>query len=125
MTGVLITAARVIAIIGACMLMSVGLADIVVFMRGAAWRRQRVCILAAVPVEKDDALLEMKVCAARCALERSGARGEILLLDSGADEATRRFCESVFGDMLRAEELPDCVEKLTGKKIMRETEIIS
>ena len=122
MTGVFMTAAKVLAVTGACMLMSVGLADIIVFIRGSVWRRQRVHILAVVPVEEDDAELEMKVGAARCAVERSGAPGEILLLDAGADEKTKRFCESVFGEVFSAGELTDCVERMTGKRLVRDTE---
>lgn len=122
MTGVLMTAAKVLAVTGACMLMSVGLADIIVFIRGSVWRRQRVHILAVVPVEEDDAELEMKVGAARCAVERSGAPGGIFLLDAGADEKTRRFCESVFGDVISAGELIGCVERMTGKRLVRDAE---
>ena len=122
MTGVLMTAAKVLAVTGACMLMAVGLADIIVFIRGSVWRRQRVHIVAVVPVEEDDAELEMKVGAARCAVERSGAPGGIFLLDAGADEKTRRFCESVFSDVLSAGELIGCVERMTGKRLVRDAE---
>ena len=122
MTGVFMTAAKVLAVTGACMLMAVGLADIIVFIRGSVWRRQRVHIVAVVPVEEDDAELEMKIGAARCAVERSGAPGGIFLLDAGADEKTRRFCESVFGDVLSAGELIGCVERMTGKRLVRDAE---
>ena len=40
--------------------------------------------LAVVPVEEDDAELEMKVGAARCAVERSGAPGERKISKSDA-----------------------------------------
>ena len=99
--------------------MAVGHADIVTLLRSAAWKRQRVHIFAVIPVEEKELELETKICAARCAVERSGACGEILLADAGADENTRRMCENVFDGVLNAEELIGRIERLTGKSIER------
>ena len=98
-------AAGTAAMLIAFALMLIGFVLAAALMRGSGWKRNRVKLFAVIPVGDGESELDTDICAARSALERSGAKGELLLLDVGADEEMRRICERRFGELVTAQEI--------------------
>jgi len=103
---ILLSTARAVLIIAACLLMSIGFADIIVGIRGRIWRKNKVCLFAVIAVKEIDNL-EGEINSARTALEKSGVNGEILLVDNGADDAAKELCSRFYGDVISESEMTD------------------
>ena len=101
---ILISAARVVLIVFACLLMSIGFADIIVGIKGRVWNKRKACLFAVVAV-KDAADLESDINYARNALEKAGINGEILLFDNGTDDETKALCSRLYGTLLDESEI--------------------
>lgn len=109
---VLIGAARLAATLFGFALMLIGFVSAAAFVSGKVWRESRVRVFAVIPVGKGKNELDTDICAAKSALEHTGAKGELLLLDVGADDETRRFCERRFGELITVRELGTRVHDL-------------
>ena len=111
----LLAAAKMVLIMGGCMLMSIGFADIIIGIRSMIWRKKRTCLFAVIPVRDAD-MLETDISAARSALERAGCDGEILLADHGADDVAKEVCSRFYGDVLSEREIAERMMEVVKRR---------